>query len=228
MAASFDLSKPNRTIHAGVILMNAETEILDVAPIDLLHAVSKKFMRTLEQFVPKEMAAQALDIEFHWVNETGNTARLTGGVSLQPTDKFSTCPLLDIVLMGAHLEGYTPNEAELDFVRKSYENCSAFITICAGFQTAFQAGLFKNKTVTAPRFMLEQLRTTGSETNWVEKRWHRDGKLWTSGALLNGLELMRAFGTEYWGGEGTLMQFALDSGHYPQRDVQYEDATSKL
>ncbi|KIW75175.1 hypothetical protein Z517_11947 [Fonsecaea pedrosoi CBS 271.37] len=227
MAASFDLSRPNRTIHAGVILLNAETEILDVAPIDLLNSVSKNFVQTLEEFALPGMAAQALDIDFHWVNQTGKTAKLTGGVSVQPTDDFSTCPPLDIVLMGAHLNGYNPNEVELDFVRKSYENCSAFITICGGLQAAFQAGLFKNKTVAAPRFMLEQLRATGPETTWVEERWHRDGKLWTSGALLNGLDLMRAFGTEYWGGEGSLIQFAFDSGHWPLRDVQYGDAPTK-
>ena len=91
----------------------------------------------------------------------------------------------------------------------------------------YQAGLFKGKTVTAPRFMLDQLRQNDSSVNWVEERWHRDGKLWTSGALLNGLDLMRAFGTEYWGGEGSLMQFGLESGHYPQRDVNYADAPSK-
>ncbi|KIW28101.1 uncharacterized protein PV07_07786 [Cladophialophora immunda] len=228
MGAPFDLSKPNRTIHAGVLLMNSETELLDVAPIDLLYSVSKNYVQTLEEFAPEGMAAQALDIEFHWVNQTGKTARLTGGVSIQPTDDFSTCPPLDIVVMGAHLNGYIPNETELEFVRKSYEACSAFITICAGLQTAFLAGLFKGKTVTAPRFLLQQLRATTTETNWVEKRWHRDGKLWTSGALLNGLELMGAFCTEYWGGEGTLVQFALDSGHWPQRDVRYGDATSQL
>ena len=145
-------------------------------------------------------------------------------------DTFAGCPPLDIVLMGAHvhLEGYTPSEAELAFMRKSYDDCSAFITICGGFLAPFQAGLFKGKTVAGPRFMLDQLRQSAPETTWVEERWHRDGKLWTSGALLNGLDLIRAFGTEYWGGEGTLLQFALETGHYPQRDLGYADAPSKL
>jgi transcriptional regulator GlxA family with amidase domain len=150
--------------------------------------------------------------------------------SLPVQDTFANCPPLDIVLMGAHVEvdNYAPSEAELNFIRKSYDDCSAFITICGGFLGPMQAGLFKGKTVTAPRFMLEQFRSSAPETKWVEERWHRDGKLWTSGALLNGLDLMRAFGTEYWGGEGSMMQFALNSGHYPQRDVGYADAPSKF
>ena len=130
-------------------------------------------------------------------------------------------------MMGAHVDGgYTPTEAELDFIRKSYDDCSAFITVCGGMLAPFQAGLFKGKTVTAPRFLLEPCRKMGPDTTWLEKRWHRDGKLWTSGALLNGLDLMRAFGNEYWGGEGSLMQFELELGHYPIRDVGYADAPS--
>jgi transcriptional regulator GlxA family with amidase domain len=158
--------------------------------------------------------------------------------------------------MGAHVEttAYTPRESELvsfsqsyfsiavmtsldadaavfqlqEFLRKCYDECSAFITICGGMLGPYQAGLFKGKTVTAPRFMLEHLRQQSPETTWVDERWHRDGKLWTSGALLNGLDLMRAFGTEYFGGHETLMEFVLNSGHYPIRDVRYADAPDSV
>jgi hypothetical protein len=81
-----------------------ETEILDVAPIDLLHAMSKKFVATLEPFYPEGLAAQALDIEFHWVNETGKTARLTGGVSLVPTVRGSELyRTIALILRSGHL-----------------------------------------------------------------------------------------------------------------------------
>lgn len=131
--------------------------------------------------------------------------------------------------MGAHSIRYTPTTSELDFVRTSYEKCSAFMTICGGFQAAFLAGLFKGKTVTAPRFMLEQLRQMGPDTTWVAERWHRDGKLWTSGALLNGLDCMRAFVSETWEPEeGGLVHWGLEAGHWPVRDVGYRDAPTEL
>lgn len=44
----------------------------------------------------------------------------------------------------------------------------------------------------------EQGKEEGKKTTWVERRWARDGKMWTSGALLNGLDLMREFVKEYW------------------------------
>jgi transcriptional regulator GlxA family with amidase domain len=196
------------------------------------------------------MRAQALVIEFHWVNETGKTADLTSGIKMQPTvclpakpipmsrtqadtqgdmqNSFSNCPPLDIVLIGAAPMGYKETEAELGFIRKSYNDCSAFITICGGMRAALAAGILEGKTAAAPRIMLDLLRQVAPGTNWVEKRWNRDGKIWTSGALLNGMDLIRAFGEAYWGGEGTLMQWLLDLGHFPQRDVAYGDAISSL
>lgn len=197
-------------------------------------------------FMPPNLKEQALDMDFHWVNQTGKTARLTGGLRVQPTvnlpsdrlhsvlclmkhkDDFTTCPPLDIVLMGAHKQSYHPNDTELAFVRKSYETCSAFITVCGGFQAALEAGLFVGKTVTAPRLFLSHLREAAPQTEWVAERWHRDGKLWTSGALLNGLDLIRAFVTEYWGGKGSLAEFCVELGHFPKRDIGYADATSEL
>ena len=86
------------------------------------------------------------------------------------------------------------------------------------------AGVYQGKTATAPREMLEQLRSTTTGIEWVEERWHRDGKLWTSGILLNGLSLMRAFAEIIWGGEGTLAERMLLLGDWPKRDVNYADA----
>lgn len=61
------------------------------------------------------------------------------------------------------------------------------------------------------------------DVNWEERRWCRDGKLWTSGALVNGLDMMREFIEEYWGGEGSLARLMGQSGSAPVRDRDYKD-----
>jgi hypothetical protein len=58
-------------------------------------------------------------------------------------------------------------------------------------------------------------------TTWVEKRAHHDGKLWTSGALLNGLDMMREFGAYYW---PELTRVAVPLGGWPERSLEYESA----
>jgi hypothetical protein len=79
---TFQLSNPGRAIEAGMILMG-ETEILDVAPIDLLHGISKKFVNAIP--LSEELKAKALDINFHWVTENGTAAKLTSNITMEAT-----------------------------------------------------------------------------------------------------------------------------------------------
>jgi hypothetical protein len=79
---SLNLSNPGRTIHAGVILMG-ETEILDVAPIDFLHGMTHPFIGSLP--IPDELKAKALNIEFHWITEKGEPAKMTGNITMLAT-----------------------------------------------------------------------------------------------------------------------------------------------
>ncbi|KAF2872255.1 ThiJ/PfpI [Massariosphaeria phaeospora] len=217
------LRNPDRTLRAGVILMGGETEVIDVMPIDLLHGISKKFLGDFKEVFGEENVEHGLDIEFHWVNETGKTAKLTSNIKIEPTDSFDTCPPLDIVLVGAHNSTHhTLTQAELAYLRKAYEESKAFITVCGGMMPALEAGILAGKTATAPLMLLDHLKqNTG--TTWEAKRYVRDGKLWTSGALFNGVDLIRAFVLHVWGtGEKKKMvEFCLDFGSVPVRSVDY-------
>jgi hypothetical protein len=71
------------------------TEILDVAPIDLLNGAAKEFTSELpDDLLAPELKAQAIDFEYHWVTETGVApALLTSGIKMLPTvgsSEFST------------------------------------------------------------------------------------------------------------------------------------------
>lgn len=118
---------------------------------------------------------------------------------------------------------YQLTEKELAFIRKSYDDASAFITICGGMQAALEAGVLDGKKATAPRELLPMLRQSAPAVDWQETRWQQDGKLWTSGALLNGLDLMRVFAEETWGKETGLVDWAVKVGHWPKRDQGYAE-----
>lgn len=139
-------------------------------------------------------------------------------------DTFETCPRLDIALMGAHRHDYQPNEAELAFIRKTFESCMYFLCICGGIMAPLQAGILHGCRATAPRMMLQQLKKDTKGVDWTEKRWEHDHKLWTTGALLNGLDMMKAFAEEVLGGKekGTLMNVLLDIGAWPIRSMVYK------
>jgi len=98
--------------------------------------------------------------------------------------------------------------------------CSSSVVV---FLAALGAGLLEGQIATAPHPMVEYLRSVHPEVNWVTKRWARDGRIWTSRALLNGADMMKAFVTEVWGGEGSFAEFGLKLGGYPCRDIDYAD-----
>lgn len=65
-----------------------ETELLDVAPIDLLHGMSKCFADDMPDFfMSSEVRDQCLDAEYIWVSETGSSGQnsLTTSMKITPT-----------------------------------------------------------------------------------------------------------------------------------------------
>ncbi|KAK5627968.1 hypothetical protein RRF57_003683 [Xylaria bambusicola] len=224
MAQSLDLAKPHRPINVGVILSTI-TEVGDIVPADMLHGFSRHFASSFpDDLGPPGYKDGAIDFNFLWVTEKGETtpANLTSGIRILPTHSFETSPTLDIIIIGAHTFGYTPSEAELAFVRKSWETCVAFIAVCGGVDVPRAAGILEGKTATGPRPFIELWRQQSPGTNWVEKRWVRDGKLWTSGALFNGLDLMHNFIKQTWPAN-VLTDYIAKLGHWPDRDVDYKD-----
>ena len=48
--------------------------------------MSKEFTQDFPpQLLNDKLRAEALDVEFHWINETGKEALLTGGAVIKPT-----------------------------------------------------------------------------------------------------------------------------------------------
>ncbi|KAL1635497.1 hypothetical protein SLS58_010193 [Diplodia intermedia] len=222
---TFDLRNPDRKVHAGVILTKGVTEMLDVAPFEFFAWMTRPSLQMLN--LPPAMLDDAIDFDLHWVTADGNPAALKSGASIQPTHSFATCPPLDIVLMGAHDMKYQTTDAEKAFIRQSYERCSAFLTVCGGILPMLEAGLLEGMSVCAPRMLLGMMRKQAPHVTWVDKRWVRDGKVWSSSTLLNGMDLMRGFAEETWGGKNGAVEAVLDAAHFPARDVDFKDFHGK-
>ncbi|KAJ5355267.1 DJ-1/PfpI family protein [Penicillium cataractarum] len=212
--------------------MASVTEHLDIAPAGFFSCISRGFLKHAPpNLVCDDLISQALDFEHHWVTEDGKTpARLTGNLKVVPTNSFADCPPLDIIVLGAYAAGYQVSKTEKQFLRKAYAECAALLCVCAGFLPVLAAGILEGKTVTAPIPMLPMMRQTAPGTNWIKRRWAQDGKIWTSGSLLNGMDMVAAFGRHTWGGKGTLVDHMIQVGYWPERDVNYAEVTrtSKL
>ena len=69
------------------------------------------------------------------------------------------------------------------------------LTVCTGILPALQSGIIAGKRATAPRGVLPMLKKLAPDVEWVDKRWtsSEDGKLWSSGGVTNGTDMMAAF-----------------------------------
>ena len=108
-------------------------------------------------------------------------------------DSIHTCPPLDILLMGGPKPDYRPSPDVKAFLHKQFEHVSAFMTVCTGAFPAAFSGIYKGKIVTGPHGLLPMFIENFKETTWLQQRWVRDGKLWTSGGVTNGLDMMAAY-----------------------------------
>ena len=129
-------------------------------------------------------------------------------------DSLHTCPPLDILILGGPPLDHIPHPDVTEFLTAQLPHLTALLTICAGYLPLLHSGLLAGKTATAPRLLLPGLKAGGQgpgegegeagKVTWVEKRWCKDevdGKIWTSGAVTNGLDLMVGFMRERFGGQ---------------------------
>ena len=90
-----------------------------------------------------------------------------------------------------------------------------------------QAGILDGKRATAPRQMLAQLKRDIPGVKWLDQRYVHDGKLWTSGSLLNGTDMMAQFALEAFGARNgekeKLADYMVDVCCWPSRGVEYKE-----
>ncbi|KAL8836776.1 MAG: hypothetical protein Q9176_006099 [Flavoplaca citrina] len=230
------------------VLLSPTTQLMDVAPLDMLGMIDKFYARSY----PEHIAANALDIEYYFVNETGESPHsMTGGFKLAVTvsallfplmippcfrkvvsesetrrlttlqHSISTCPPLDILLIGGPAPTYRPSEAIQHFIQTQYQHVRHLLTICTGYIPALYSGVLDGKTVTAPRGLLPMLKEEKPDVKWVEKRWVRDGKVWSSGAVANGMDMMACFMKEEFKEQGALTEMALGIADFARRGEAY-------
>ncbi|KAL8710312.1 MAG: hypothetical protein Q9220_005082 [cf. Caloplaca sp. 1 TL-2023] len=207
-------------LKVGVLLLSSATQFLDVAPIDMLGMLERHWLEASP--MPEALVAKALDIEYYFISETGeSTHQMTGGFKVSVTHFIATCPPLNILLIGGPHPSYRPSPAMTAFIKSQYEHVNALMVICTGYTATLFSGILDGKEATAPKELLPMLRSEAPAVKWVEKRWTRDGKLWTSGAVANGMELMAAFMRSEFGEQRELVETVLGMSDMPVRGQEY-------
>lgn len=98
---------------------------------------------------------------------------------------------IDILLIPGPDPSAVTSEAAKGFIRAHAEKGNNVLTVCTGIYPAAEAGILEGKKATAPRALIGEFRKKFPGTEWVDRRWSRDGNVWCSGTFVDCLKARR-------------------------------------
>jgi transcriptional regulator GlxA family with amidase domain len=149
------------------------------------------------------------------VSQTGGEIVCAKGLKLVADYGFENCPQLDYLLIpgGQGRKQEMHNEALLDFVKRQAATCRHIMSVCTGAFILYKAGLLENKRATTHWGSLDELRAL-EDVSVDEKRFVRNGNIWTAAGVSAGIDMALALVAEE-AGEETAGKIQLYAEYYP-------------
>jgi transcriptional regulator GlxA family with amidase domain len=149
------------------------------------------------------------------VSQAGGEIRFAKGMRVMADYSFSDCPQLDYLLIpgGQGTRSEVNNTALLEFVRKQAASCKEILSVCTGSFLLQAAGLLNNRKATTHWGSLERLRAL-PDVCVTEKRFVRDGNIWTAAGVSAGIDLALALVADQ-AGEEVAGEVQLYAEYYP-------------
>ena len=131
------------------------------------------------------------ELEIVYIAENLLPIDCRSGFSLQATYTFSEAPQLDYMCvpggMGRLKEMHNPQT--LQFIQKQFAGCKLVASVCTGAFLLYSSGVLTNHEVTTYWMAMPEL-TDKNDITISEKRVVKSGKVWTSGGVSSGIDLM--------------------------------------
>lgn len=193
------MSDSTKAIEFGV-LMPPSYQWLDAAgPIDYINSHSYNYFESLSSsnMLPADLLKKAPVINWHWISTTGDLQPVTpsAGPIQYPTTTLESCPQLDYLLVpGPDPSGKLSNEFTT-WLKAQFPGLKLLLTVCTGSLFLAPTGLLDGVQATGNKFTLKFLAEKGhfepfSKVKWVkDKRFVKDGKIWTAAGVTAGLDL---------------------------------------
>ena len=149
------------------------------------------------------------------IAEKDKPVKCYNGMILTPHKSFSDAPELNYLLvpggMGTRKE--VKNKNLIDFVANRAESCKVILSVCTGSFILHSAGFLKSRKATTHFSMLDNLRNL-KDVEVVEKRFVKDGKIWTSAGVSAGIDMALELIAQE-AGEETAGKVQLYAEYYP-------------
>ena len=183
-----------KKLRIGVFIPST-AQLLDMSPIDIFGMLDPAYL-TACQLPPSLISlGTPSTIEYISTPESGGHVTLTANAVLRTSKTIDDPDVqpgsLHIILVPGPDPAEVFGEKVLAFL-KGHANWKGedgkttdILSVCTGCFILGQAGVLKGKKASGPRGVLPILKKNFPDTKWVDdKRWVKDGNIWTSGKLL--------------------------------------------
>ncbi len=149
------------------------------------------------------------------ISENGGEVVCAKGLKMFADYSFEDCPQLDYLLIpgGQGTRTEVGNVKLIEFVQKQSATCKHITSVCTGSFILQAAGLLKEKSATTHWGSLDRLRAFENITV-DEKRFVRNGNVWTAAGVSAGIDLALALVAEE-AGEETAGEVQFYVEYYP-------------
>lgn len=179
-------SAPKATSLRVGMLFVPPVQLLDASAIDVFGMLTLEYLKACG--LPQPLLDLAIPVSLHYISQSGPGSHvpMTSDATLPVTDSLTSPEVqpgqLDVLLIPGPDPGVVLDANVVDFIRAHQKKGTTdFLVICTGSFPAGYSGLLDHKTVTCPRGLVHKLKEKFPAANFVDRRWERDGRLWTSG-----------------------------------------------
>lgn len=207
-------------IQFGVLCIPFQT--LDViGPLDILSSSSIPYLNAMQELggYPLDLAGHGIDIQFHYIGESMEPMAGTANCKIQPSTTCASCPKLDYLLVGGPWPDFFRNVPTVyaNFMLERAKEVKSFFTTCTGGIVAATAGVLDGKNATTNHQFLPIAKQLKPGVNWTTEQWVVDGKFWTAGGALAGMDMFAYWVKENYGQD--VAEAGWSALDYEPRDV---------
>jgi putative intracellular protease/amidase len=173
------------------VFIPGETQVLDIACIDLFHMMSKEYLSVIPM-LPKHIVDIAPSVHIFYITspETKLIVPMTANMTIRATHDITDAEVqpgkLDIVLVPGPDPGASWDKPIIDFLR-AHSECEStdVLSVCTGIFLCGAAGLLDGRTASGPRGMQDVILKKHPTAKLVgqQYRWIQDRNFWSSGEL---------------------------------------------
>jgi len=204
------------TLHFGLLLL-PEFQWLDaVGPVDYINNHSYAMVKRLG--ASQEVVDKAPVIEWHYISHNLEPVQASSGPPQPPTKTYKDCPELDYLIIPGPSPTDPLPEGCSEFLQKRFADpkLKALLLVCTGSLAISQTGILDGYHVCSNKFVLRRLALAGllyKKVHWIgDRRWHVDGKVWSSAGITSGLDLAAEFARKHFDKE--IVKLGKDVAEY--------------